>query len=431
MDSKKIYQEGLNVIPGGVNSPVRSFSSVDREYPVFIDSAQGSHLKDIEGNTYVDYLGSWGPMILGHNAPVVVEAVEKALKKGSSFGLPTVGEIELAEMIVGMVPSMEMVRLTTSGTEATMTTVRLSRAFTNRNKIVKCEGCYHGHSDSLLVKAGSGLLTSGHQDSNGITKDTVKDTLVVPFGDLEAMEQKLKNEDVACVIIEPVPANMGLIETEKDYLVGVRECCSKYGTLLVFDEVISGFRLAPGGAGEYYDIQPDLVTLGKIIGGGFPVGAFGGKREIMERLAPFGDVYHAGTLSGNPISVAAGKAVLRELKNNKAIYTHLESYTKDMVEGIKALGKEKNVPLSINHMGSLFTIFFTQDEKVKSLEDVERTSTEAYNIYFNKMLEQGVMVPPSKYEAHFVSTAHNEEDQIKTLEAVKVAFESLSEYYGG
>lgn len=430
MSGMREYKEGLEVIPGGVNSPVRSFSSVEREYPVFIDSANGSYLTDIDGKSYVDYLGSWGPMILGHNSDCVLKAVEESLKKGSSFGLPTLGEIELAKQIVEMVPSVEMVRLTTSGTEATMSAIRLARAFTTRNKIIKFEGCYHGHSDSLLVKAGSGLLTSGHQDSNGITKDTVKDTVVLPFGELTLLEQRLKEEDIACVIIEPVPANMGLIKPDPIYLEGVRAACTATGTLLIFDEVISGFRLSAGGAQEYYSIMPDLTTLGKIIGGGFPVGAFGGRADIMKRLAPVGDVYHAGTLSGNPISVAAGRATLTYLKDNPEIYSELESYTKKLVDGIKELAKAHKVPCCINQLGSLFTLFFTNQEQVESLEQVQLTSTAAYNHYFNVMLEEGIMVPPSKYEAHFISKAHGAEEMKKTMKGVEKAFSTMEKVNG-
>lgn len=427
--SEKLYQEAIEYIPGGVNSPVRAFGSVGREYPVFIKRASGSHLMDEEDKDYVDYIGSWGPMILGHNHKATTKAVAEMLTKGSSFGLPTRGEVELAKMIVDMVPSVEKVRLTTSGTEATMSAIRLARAYTKRNKILKFEGCYHGHSDSLLVKAGSGLLTSGHQDSNGITEGTVKDTYVLPFGDLEKVRELLKEKDFACIIMEPIPANMGLILPDKAYLKGIREVCTEVGTVLIFDEVISGFRVAAGGAQEYYGIKPDLTTMGKIIGGGFPVGAFGGKKEIMNMLAPIGDVYHAGTLSGNPISVCAGKSILGELKDYPEIYDELDQVTKTLVASIEELGERYDVPLCINQLGSLFTIFFVENkgEKVESLEDVMATKTEHYNKYFDIMLNEGIMVPPSKFEAHFVSYAHNQEDFNKTLKGVEKAFKAIQQ----
>lgn len=427
MTSKELFSEAVTYIPGGVNSPVRAFGSVDKEYPVFIKEAKGCQLTDEEGNTYVDYIGSWGPMILGHSHEGTVSAVKSMLDMGTSFGLPTKGEIELAKMIVEMVPSVEKVRLTTSGTEATMSAIRLARAFTKRNKILKFEGCYHGHSDSLLVKAGSGLLTAGYQDSNGITEGTVKDTFVLSFGDIDKVDELLRDKSFACIIVEPVPANMGLIIPEKKYLEGLRKVCDQYGTVLIFDEVISGFRLAPGGAQELYGVTPDLTTMGKIIGGGFPVGAFGGKADIMNMLAPIGDVYHAGTLSGNPISVCAGMSILKELNGNKALYPQLEESTAKLVEAIKELGEKHQVPMCINQLGSLFTIFFTKEEgqQITSLEDVIETPTEKYNQYFDTMLKEGVMVPPSKYEAHFVSYAHGEEAFTKTLEAMDKAFEAI------
>lgn len=426
--SKGLYDEAGRVIPGGVNSPVRAFQSVGKEYPVFIKSAKGSKLVDEDDRVYIDYIGSWGPMILGHNPDHVLNRVKEQLEMGSSFGLPTKGEIELAKKVVQLVPSIEKVRLTTSGTEATMSAIRLARAVTKKNKIIKFDGCYHGHSDSLLVRAGSGLLTSGHQDSNGITESTMKDTLVLPFGKLGDVKEVLaKDQDIACIIVEPVPANMGLICTDQDYLVGLRELCNEYGVLLIFDEVISGFRLSLGGAQELYGVIPDLTTLGKIIGGGFPVGAFGGKKELMDHIAPVGDVYHAGTLSGNPVSVCAGLETLTTLQETEDLYKTLEECTQNLVKHISEIAKSYEVPICINQLGSLFTLFFTESDSVTSLEDVLATSTENYNAYFHVMLEEGIMVPPSKFEAHFVSYVHNDKDFKKTLNAIDKAFRIIGE----
>jgi len=424
--SKNIFKKAVNVIPGGVNSPVRAFKSVEKEFPIFIKSAKGAYLIDEDENKYIDYIQSWGPMILGHNDEKVIKAVQDAILDGCSFGLPTKKEVELAELIISMVPSIEKVRLTTSGTEATMAAVRVARAYTKKNKILKFEGCYHGHSDSLLVAAGSGLLTEGYQDSNGLTEGVLKDTLVLPFGNLEQVRNLLENEEVACIILEPIPANMGIIETKKEYLEGLRKLCTKHNTLLIFDEVISGFRVGTGGAQEYFSVTPDLTTLGKIIGGGYPVGAFGGKKEIMDMIAPVGDVYHAGTLSGNPISVTAGFETLNILKNTTSLYSDLEEKVDYIIKGIYRLSEKYNVPVCINKIGSLFTIFFTDKERIESLEDVISTDTSKYSKYFNVMLENGVVVPPSKFEAHFVGVAHDEEILNKTLEAMEKAFIEMS-----
>ena len=424
--SKNIFEKAVNVIPGGVNSPVRAFKSVEKEFPIFIKSAKGAYLIDEDENKYIDYIQSWGPMILGHNDEKVIKAVQDAILDGCSFGLPTKKEVELAELIISMVPSIEKVRLTTSGTEATMAAVRVARAYTKKNKILKFEGCYHGHSDSLLVAAGSGLLTEGYQDSNGLTEGVLKDTLVLPFGNLEQVRNLLENEEVACIILEPIPANMGIIETKKEYLEGLRKLCTKHNTLLIFDEVISGFRVGTGGAQEYFGVTPDLTTLGKIIGGGYPVGAFGGKKEIMDMIAPVGDVYHAGTLSGNPISVTAGFETLNILKNTTSLYSDLEEKVDYIIKGIYRLSEKYNVPVCINKIGSLFTIFFTDKERIESLEDVISTDTSKYSKYFNVMLENGVVVPPSKFEAHFVGVAHDEEILNKTLEAMEKAFIEMS-----
>ena len=426
-NSKIIYEKAKKAIPGGVNSPVRAFQSVDKEYPIFIKSGNESRLYDEDGNEYVDMIGSWGPMILGHNYPQVLEIVKKELENGTSFGLPTKKEVELAELVKSCFPSIEKLRLTTSGTEAAMASVRLARAFTGKNKIVKFEGCYHGHSDSLLVKAGSGLLTFAHQDSNGITEGVVKDTITLPFGDFEKLKETLESEkDIACVIIEPIPANMGLIETKKEYLEKIREITKKEKVVLIFDEVISGFRISLGGAQEVFGITPDLTVLGKIIGGGYPVGGFGGKKEIMDLISPVGNVYHAGTLSGNPISVAAGIETISILKKNTEIYENIDTKTGNLVNQINELIKKYSIPASVNHFGSLFTIFFSK-EKVDTLEKAIFSNDEFYSIYFDTMLENGIIVPPSKYEAHFVSYVHNDKDMEKFLTGVEKTFEKISE----
>ena len=426
-NSKIIYEKAKKAIPGGVNSPVRAFQSVDKEYPIFIKSGNVSKLYDEDGNEYVDMIGSWGPMILGHNYPQVLEIVKKELENGTSFGLPTKKEVELAELVKSCFPSIEKLRLTTSGTEAAMASVRLARAFTGKNKIVKFEGCYHGHSDSLLVKAGSGLLTFAHQDSNGITEGVVKDTITLPFGDFEKLKETLESEkDIACVIIEPIPANMGLIETKKEYLEKIREITKKEKVVLIFDEVISGFRISLGGAQEVFGITPDLTVLGKIIGGGYPVGGFGGKKEIMDLISPVGNVYHAGTLSGNPISVAAGIETISILKKNTEIYENINTKTGNLVNQINELIKKYSIPASVNHFGSLFTIFFSK-EKVDTLEKAISSNDEFYSIYFDTMLENGIIVPPSKYEAHFISYVHNNEDMEKFLTGTEKTFEKISE----
>lgn len=424
-NSRQIFGRAKKSIPGGVNSPVRAFQSVEKEYPVFIKKASGSRLYDEDQNEYVDMIGSWGPMILGHNYPEVLEAVKNEIENGTSFGLPTKKEVELAELVKQCFPAIEKIRLTTSGTEATMTAVRLARAYTKKNKVLKFEGCYHGHSDSLMVKAGSGLLTFEHQDSNGITEGVMKDTVTLPFGDIEKIEEIVRTEkDIACIIIEPIPANMGLIETEGEYLKKIRDITEKENIVLIFDEVISGFRVSLGGACEYFGIRPDLVTLGKIIGGGYPVGAFGGRAEIMDLISPVGNVYHAGTLSGNPVSVSAGIRTISILKGNKEIYKNLEEKTEKLVGNIEKLIEKYGIPATVNHIGSLFTIFFSRN-KVRNLEDAVNTDDELYRIYFSSMLENGVIVPPSKYEAHFISYAHSDEDIKKISDSVEKSFQNM------
>lgn len=426
-NSKEIYDKAVKFIPGGVNSPVRAFKSVHREAPIFVKKAKGSKLWDEDGNEYIDYICSWGPMILGHNFKNVIEGVREEVENGSSYGLPTKLEVELASLITKCCPSMDKVRLTTSGTEATMSAVRLARAYTGRNKILKFEGCYHGHSDALLVKSGSGLLTDGYQDSNGITEGVLKDTLTVPFGDREKIKEVLEKNNIACLIMEPVPANMGVISPDVKFLKFVREICTATSTVLIFDEVISGFRLSLGGAQEYFGITPDMTTLGKIIGGGYPVGAFGGKEEIMNLVAPIGRVYHAGTLSGNPISVRAGLETVSYLYNNKeTIYKELENKTKYITENLEKLAKKYNVPVCINRLGSLYTIFFTERDEVKNLEDALSSNTENFATYFNTMLDNGIVIPPSQFEAHFISLALTDEDIAKTLEVAEKAFKNIT-----
>ena len=423
--SKEIFERAKKAIPGGVNSPVRAFQSVNKEYPIFIKKAKGCKLYDEDGNEYIDMIGSWGPMILGHNHPEVLETVKSEIENGTSFGLPTKKEVELAELVKSCYKGIDKIRLTTSGTEATMAAVRLARAYTGKNKILKFEGCYHGHSDSLMVKAGSGLLTFEHQDSNGITEGVMKDTITLPFGDIEKIKELVEKEkDIACIIMEPIPANMGLVETDKKYLQEVRDLTQKENIVLIFDEVISGFRVSLGGAGQYFGIIPDLITLGKIIGGGYPVGAFGGKEEIMNLVSPVGGVYHAGTLSGNPVSVSAGIKTISILKDRPEIYTEINEKTKKIVEGIRELIEKYEIPATVNSVGSLFTIFFSKD-KVKTLEDAINTDDKLYEIYFTTMLENGIIAPPSKYEAHFISLAHKPEDIEKILETVEKAFENM------
>ncbi|MDO4589163.1 MAG: glutamate-1-semialdehyde 2,1-aminomutase [Fusobacterium sp.] len=430
--STEIFQKAEKYIPGGVNSPVRAFKSVNRKAPIFAYKGKGARIWDEDGNEYIDYICSWGPLILGHNPENVIKGVREAIEMGSSFGLPTKMEVELAELITKCCPSIEKVRLTTSGTEATMSAVRLARAYTGRNKILKFEGCYHGHSDSLLVKSGSGLLTDGYQDSNGITEGVLKDTLTVPFGDLEAVKKILETKEIACLIMEPVPANMGMISPDVEFLKAMREICTSTGTILIFDEVISGFRLALGGAQEYFGITPDMTTLGKIIGGGYPVGAFGGKAEIMNLVAPVGRVYHAGTLSGNPVSVTAGYETVSYLYNNREnFYKELSEKTQYLVSNIRELAKKYSVPVCVNSIGSLFTIFFTDRTEVNNLEDALSSNTENFAIYFNTMLENGIVCPPSQFEAHFVSMAHTKEDMDKTLEIIEKAFLAIKEKNSG
>ena len=405
-------------IPGGVNSPARAFKSVGSTPPC-IKRAYGSRIADIDGNEYIDYVGSWGPMILGHAFHKVVEELQNAATNGTSYGAPTEIETEVAELVKKMVPSVELIRMVNSGTEATMSAIRLARGYTKRNFIVKFEGCYHGHSDSFLIKAGSGALTHGSPDSPGVTANIANDTLIATYNKLESVTELFEKngENIAAVILEPIAGNMGVVKAETDFLTGIKELCEKHGALLIFDEVMTGFRVAPGGAQELFNITPDLTTFGKIIGGGLPVGAFGGKREIMEHLAPSGPVYQAGTLSGNPLAMAAGRAVLRELHTDRDIYYQLEKKTHRLVNGLRDNFIKVGIPAVVNRVGSMFTVFLTERVQVNTFEDVMTCDQKLFAQYFNLSLEAGIYLAPSQFEALFVSVAHSQEDIKKTIQA--------------
>ncbi|MFT6418169.1 glutamate-1-semialdehyde 2,1-aminomutase [Colwellia sp. Arc7-D] len=424
-NSQQLFNEAQEVIPGGVNSPVRAFNSVGGT-PLFIKKAQGAYIFDADGKKYVDYVGSWGPMILGHNHPAILEAVIETAQNGLSFGAPTELEITMAEKVREIVPSMERLRMVSSGTEATMSAIRLARGFTGRDKILKFEGCYHGHADSLLVKAGSGMLTMGVPSSPGIPEDVAKHTLTVSFNDIDQVKEifeKFGNE-IACIIVEPVAGNMNCIPPVAGFLEGLRAICDQYKSVLIFDEVMTGFRVALGGAQAHYNILPDLTTLGKVIGGGMPVGAFGGKKEIMDYIAPVGPVYQAGTLSGNPIAMAAGLASLNELcKGNK--HQQLSDATEKLAMGLKAAAERNGVSLAINYVGAMFGFFFTEEENITSFAQATACDAEKFNRFFHLMLEEGVYLAPSSFEAGFVSTAHGEDEIAFTLAAADRCFAQL------
>ena len=429
MDNKKsiaAFQQAQKYIPGGVNSPVRAFKSVNLN-PVFIASAKGSKITDIDGNTYTDYVSSWGPLIFGHAHDSILEALAEAAQKGTSFGAPTLYETEMAELIVEMVPSIEKVRMVNSGTEATMSAIRLARGYTKRDAILKFVGNYHGHGDSFLIKAGSGAITLGLPDSPGVTEGNAKDTLLAEYNNLESVEKVFakKGQEIAAIILEPVAGNMGVVPPKKGFLEGLKAICQKHGALLIFDEVITGFRLAKGGAQEYYGIEPDLTTLGKIIGGGLPVGAYGGKKEIMEMLAPNGPVYQAGTLSGNPLAMAAGIAMLKLIKNTPDFYEELERKAYMLEEGILNNLKISGKKGVINRVGSMMTLFFTDKEKVNCFDDAMTSDTGMYASYFKKSLESGNYLAPSQFECLFVSYAHTDEDIENLIEANLEALISL------
>jgi len=421
--SKKLFEEACKLIPGGVNSPVRSGRAVGFD-PLFIKSASGCRITDEDGNVYIDYVGSWGPLILGHCHPEVVAAVKGCADRGTSYGIPTRLEIEMARKVVEMVPSIEMVRMVNSGTEAAMSAIRLARGYTGRKKIIKFNGCYHGHADSLLVKAGSGLMTFGIPGTPGVPEEIVRHTVPLPYNDLKAVQEVMKSagEEVAAIIVEPVAANMGVVLPEAGYLEGLRRICTQYGSLLIFDEVITGFRVAPGGAQQLFGIMPDLSCLGKIIGGGLPVGAYGGSRKIMERVAPCGDVYQAGTLSGNPLAMSAGLAMLNVLSRG-GVYEQIEEKNAYLCSGLEQAARSAGVPVTLNKIASLGCGFFTKGP-VRDLESAAMADTEAYAIFFREMLKKGVYLAPSQFEAFFVSAAHEREDLDRTIQA---AFEALKE----
>ncbi|EAS63460.1 glutamate-1-semialdehyde 2,1-aminomutase [Photobacterium angustum] len=424
--SADLFAKAKQKIPGGVNSPVRAFAGVGGT-PLFIERADGAYIFDADGNAYIDFVGSWGPMILGHNHAAIRDAVIDAAQQGLSFGAPTAMEITMADLVSKLVPSMEMVRMVSSGTEATMSAIRLARGFTSRDKILKFEGCYHGHADCLLVKAGSGALTLGQPSSPGVPADFAKHTLTATYNDLDSVREAFAThpEEIACIIVEPVAGNMNCIPPVPGFLEGLRDICDEFGTLLILDEVMTGFRVSEGGAQGYYNIKPDLTTLGKIIGGGMPVGAFGGRREVMEFVAPTGPVYQAGTLSGNPVAMAAGHAclsVLTEDGNEK----RLANTTKRLADGFKALADKHGVPLAVNQVGAMFGFFFTEQETVTCYEDVTKCDVERFKRFFNLMLEKGVYLAPSAYEACFTSLAHTDQVIDATLEAADFAFATLA-----
>ncbi len=403
--SKSLFEKAQHFIPGGVNSPVRAFRAVGGS-PIFIQRAKGAYLYDEDGNKYIDLINSWGPMILGHANPAVEEAVREALALSPSFGAPTAREVEMAELICSIVPSIEKVRMVNSGTEATMSAIRLARGYTGKEKFIKLEGCYHGHGDSFLIAAGSGALTFGTPDSPGVTKGTAQDTLIAPFNNLAAIEKLIdQNKDqIAALILEPVVGNMGCVLPAEGYLQGLRKLCNQHGIILIFDEVMTGFRLALGGAQELYDVKPDLTTMGKIIGGGLPVGAYGGKKEIMDMVSPIGPVYQAGTLSGNPLAMAAGMAMLKCLKSSPSLYDGLNKMTTSLVEGLSKECNKVGVPCTINQVGSMYTLFFTE-KPVTDFASATTCDTDLFSKYFQSMLHQGVYLGPSQYEAMFISTA--------------------------
>lgn len=424
--SAQLFQQARRTIPGGVNSPVRAFAGVGGD-PVFMERADGAYIFDADGKAYIDFVGSWGPMILGHNHSAIREAVVDAAQRGLSFGAPTESETTLSELVAELVPSMEMVRMVNSGTEATMSAIRLARGFTKRDKFIKFEGNYHGHGDCLLVKAGSGALTLGEPNSPGVPADFAKHTLTCTYNDLDSVRQTFETypDEVACIIVEPVSGNMNCVPPQPGFLQGLRELCDEFGALLIFDEVMTGFRVALGGAQAYYDVKPDLTTLGKIVGGGMPVGAFGGRREVMEYLAPTGPVYQAGTLAGNPVAMAAGHACLSELRQpgNHDYLTHV---TNQLAEGFKSLADKHGIALTTNQAGAMFGFFFTEQETVTCFKDVQQCDTERFKRFFHLMLEQGVYLAPSAFEACFTCLAHGQKEVDATLAAADHAFATLA-----
>ena len=420
--SRRLQKRAERMIPGGVNSPVRAFRAVGGD-PPFIVRGEGSRVWDADGNEYIDYIGSWGPLILGHSNPIVIEALGGAMRNGTSFGASTPAEADLAELVLSAFPRMQKVRFVSSGTEATMSAIRLARAFTKRKYIVKFEGCYHGHADALLVKAGSGVATLGIPGSAGVPEEFTQFTLALPYNDTDALEEAFRKfkHQIAGLIVEPVVGNMGCVPPARGYLEALRAVTSNDGALLIFDEVMTGFRLGFGGAQELYTIQPDLTTLGKIIGGGLPVGAYGGPAEIMDLVAPLGPMYQAGTLSGNPLAMAAGCAQLRYLREHKRVYAQLDKVSGELVAGVAGAARAAGVPMTFNRVGSMFTWFFTPGP-VTDWESASKSDAGAFGRFFRNMLDGGVYLPPSPYEAAFLSAAHTEEDVHKTIAAAKQAF---------
>lgn len=424
--SEKIYEEAVHYMPGGVNSPVRAFKSVGRN-PIFIERGEGSKIYDVDGNAYIDYICSWGPLILGHGHEAVLEGVMEQLKKGTSYGVPTQIEVEMAKLIVEAYEGIDKVRMVNSGTEATMSAIRAARAYTGRNKVLKFEGCYHGHSDALLVKSGSGTITYGVPTSPGIPEDVIKHTLVGRYNDEKALKEIFESygSDIACVIVETVSGNMGLVPGKKEFLQYLRQITSQYKSVLIFDEVITGFRLGYGSSPEYFGIEPDMACFGKIIGGGMPVGAYGGKNVIMDMISPVGPVYQAGTLSGNPLAMHMGKNTLEYLKGHPELYSQLDKKAIYLEEGIKSNLKKLGLDLAVTRAGSLIGLFFISG-KIENYDDVKNCDLEKFNIYFKAMLKQGILIGPAQFEAMFISVAHTEEDLEKTLTA---NYQALKEAY--
>ena len=425
-DSKKLFQQALNVIPGGVNSPVRACRSVGTD-PVFIDHAFGCFVYDADGNRYIDYVGSWGPMILGHRHSQVIKAISTVLERGTSFGAPTDLEIELAEMVIAAIPSMEMIRVVNSGTEATMSAIRLARGFTGRDRIIKFDGCYHGHADTLLVQAGSGVATLGIPGSPGVPESFVAHTLSLPYNDIETIQKVMdeQGEKIACIIVEPVAGNMGLVAPVDGFLNILRELTEKTGSLLIFDEVMTGFRVAYGGAQSIYGISPDISTLGKIIGGGLPVGAYGGRQDIMGHIAPQGPVYQAGTLSGNPVAMAAGIATLKEIRQ-PGFYDALDEKAERLTAGLRSSAEQAGIEVTVDRVGSMAGLFFTGRE-VKNFEDAKKSDLEIFSTYYRGMLQRGIYLAPSQFEALFVSSAHNNRYIDQTIRAAAEVFAKIKE----
>ena len=424
-NSKRYYDNAQHVIPGGVNSPVRAFKAVGGT-PIFVKSAEGACLTDEDDNQYIELINSWGPMVLGHAHPAVEEAVKDALRHSPSFGAPTKREVLMAELICSMVPSIEKVRMVNSGTEATMSAIRVARGYTNREKVIKFEGCYHGHGDSFLIAAGSGVVTMGSPDSPGVTKGTAKDTLVAKYNDVADVQRVVDNNkgEVAAIIVEPVAGNMGCVLPEPGFLEGLRKICDENGIVLIFDEVMTGFRLSKAGAQGIYGVQPDITTLGKIIGGGLPVGAYGGKSEIMDYVSPAGPIYQAGTLSGNPVAMAAGYAVLSKLNESEGIYKRLEEKGTKMAEGMRQNLDELGLPYTVNHLGSMCSIFFT-GKKVKDFSDAKSADLEKFKKYFHIMLEEGVYLAPSQFESLFLSDALTDQNIDQVIRANRKALEAI------